>query len=93
MNRQITLEKLFENFGVGKFTLIRMFKQYTGMLPVAYMIQIRHKYARPLLLASDMPIAEIAECCGYSSVSFFVSDFKNHQGITPGQVRTRNEIN
>ena len=92
MNQQITLEKLSKSFGVGKFTLIREFKKHTGMPPVAYMIQIRHKYARQLLLASDMTIAEIAECCGYSSVSFFVSDFKKHQGITPGQVRARNEI-
>ena len=93
MNQQITLEKLSRSFGVGKFTLIRMFKKYTGMPPVAYMIQIRHKYARQLLLASDMTIAEIAESCGYSSVSFFVSDFKKHQGITPGQVRTQNMKN
>ena len=92
MNQPITLEKLSETFGVGKFTLIREFKKHTGMPPVAYMIQIRHKYARQLLLTSDMPIAEIAKCCGYSSVSFFVSDFKKHQGITPGQIRARNKI-
>ena len=39
MNQQITLEKLSESFGAGKFTLIRMFKKYTGMTPVAYMIR------------------------------------------------------
>lgn len=93
VNQQITLEKLSESFGIGKFTLIREFKKHTGMTPVAYMIQIRHKYARQLLLTSEMTIAEIAESCGYSSVSFFVSDFKKHQGITPGQVRAQNEIN
>ena len=90
MNQQITLEKLSASFGVGKFTLIREFRKHTGMTPVAYMIQIRHKYAQQLLLMSDMTINEIAECCGYSSVSFFISDFKKHQGITPGQVRARN---
>ena len=90
MNRQITLEKLSASFGVGKFTLIREFRKHTGMPPVAYMIRIRHQYARQLLLMSDMSISEIAECCGYSSVSFFISDFKKHQGITPGQVRARN---
>lgn len=90
MNQQITLDKLSSCFGVGKFTLIREFRKHTGMTPVAYMIQIRHKYAQQLLLMSDMSIAEIAECCGYSSVSFFISDFKKHQGITPGQVRARN---
>ena len=89
MNQQITLEKLSKSFGVGKFTLIREFRKHTGMPPVAYMIQIRHKYAWQLLLMSDMSISEIAECCGYSSVSFFISDFKKHQGITPGQVRSR----
>ena len=90
MNQQITLDKLSDSFGVGKFTLIREFQKHTGMTPVAYMIQIRHKYAQQLLLMSDMTINEIAECCGYSSVSFFISDFKKHQGITPGQFRARN---
>jgi AraC-like DNA-binding protein len=90
MNQQITLDKLSESFGIGKFTLIREFQKHTGMTPVAYMIQIRHKYAQQLLLMSDMTITEIAECCGYSSVSFFISDFKKHQGITPGQFRARN---
>ena len=90
MNQQITLEKLSASFGLGKFTLIREFRKHTGMPPVAYMIRIRHQYARQLLMMSDMSIAEIAESCGYSSVSFFISDFKKHQGITPGQVRTRN---
>lgn len=90
MNQQITLDKLSESFGIGKFTLIREFQKHTGMTPVAYMIQIRHKYAQQLLLMSDMTINEIAECCGYSSVSFFISDFKKHQGITPGQFRAQN---
>jgi len=89
MNRQITLEKLSESFGVGKFTLIREFKKHTGMPPVAYMIRIRHEYARQLLQMSDMTVSEIAACCGYSSASFFISDFRKHQGLTPGQFRAR----
>lgn len=91
MNQQITLEKLSKSFGCGKFTLIREFRKHTGMTPVAYMIRIRLQYARQLLTMSDMTISEIAECCGYSSVSFFISDFKKHQGITPGRLRVRNE--
>ena len=88
MNQQITLDKLSESFGCGKFTLIREFKKHTGVSPVAYMIQIRHKYAQQLLLMTDMTIAEISNCCGYSSVSFFISDFKKHQGCTPRQFRS-----
>ncbi|MBQ9503182.1 MAG: AraC family transcriptional regulator [Lentisphaeria bacterium] len=91
MNQQITLERLSASFGVGKFTLIREFKKHTGMPPVAYMIRIRRKYARQLLLMSDMTVAEIAACCGYSSASFFISDFRKHCGITPGQFRARND--
>ena len=53
------------------------------------MIRVRHGYAQQLLLMSDMTIAEIAACCGYSSSSFFGSDFKKHEGLTPGQFRAR----
>ena len=91
MNQQITLDKLAESFGCGKFTLIREFRKHTGLPPVAYMIQIRHQYAQQLLLMSDMTIAEIAKSCGYSSVSFFISDFKKHLGITPGQFRMQHQ--
>ncbi|MBR7103532.1 MAG: AraC family transcriptional regulator [Lentisphaeria bacterium] len=90
MSQKITLDNLSKSFGMGKFSLIREFHKQTGMSPVAYMISVRHKYARQLLSLRDMSISEIAMCCGYSSVAFFISDFKKHEGITPGQYRMQN---
>ena len=85
--KKITLENLTEIFSMGKHTLIREFRKKTGSSPVAYMIRLRLQYAGQLLLLSDMSIREIADTCGYSSASFFISDFKKHTGFTPGEYR------
>ena len=85
--KKITLEDLTEIFSMGKHTLIREFRKKTGSSPVAYMIRLRLQYAGQLLLLSDMSIREIADTCGYSSASFFSSDFKKHTGFTPGEYR------
>ena len=92
-NRQITLEALSRSFGMNKYSLIREFHRKTGETPVAYMISLRIKYAEQLLRLSNMNIAEISVCCGYSTPSFFISDFKKHIGMTPGQYRNCAQTN
>ena len=40
-----------------------------------------------LLKSSEMKIEEIAESCGYSSVSHFVKLFREKTGVTPAAYR------
>ena len=85
--KKCSLDDLAGIFSMNKHSLIREFKKRTGKSPVAYMIQLRLNTAGQLLTLSDMRIAEIAAYCGYSTPSFFISDFKKQTGLTPGQFR------
>ena len=85
--KKSSLDDLAGVFNMNKHSLIREFKKRTGMSPVAYMIRLRLDTAKQLLTLSDMSISEIAAYCGYSTPSFFISDFKKQTGLTPGKFR------
>jgi AraC-like DNA-binding protein len=85
--KKCSLEDLAGIFKMNKHSLIREFKRRTGKTPVAYMIQLRLDTACQLLTLSSMTISEIAAFCGYSTPSFFISDFKKQTGLTPGKFR------
>lgn len=52
-----------------------------------FIIRMRLVRARGLLLESDLPIAVIAEDCGFTSLSQFYLHFRNGYGTTPHALR------
>ena len=50
---------------------------------------LRVNEAEKLLLSTDRSITNIAMSCGFSSTSHFISRFKSHKGMTPGQLRRK----
>ena len=42
-----------------------------------------HLISKNKVEITDIPIAEIATLCGYTSPSYFVSEYKRHFGETP----------
>lgn len=48
-----------------------------------YLLQVRLSKARDLLLVSSHSIEEISEICGFSSVSYFRTSFKQIIGTSP----------
>ena len=67
--------------------LCRKMKAELGLSPSAYLREKRLYAARDYALYSDMPIEEIAERVGYSSVSHFVQLFRCRFGETPSAMR------
>ena len=86
-NENITLEKLSKIGNLDSSYLVRIFKKKYNNTPINYLIKIRLNNARDLILETDMPIADIAECCGYNNESFFISQYKTRFGVTPSQHR------
>ena len=70
--------------------LRRYIKKHTGSTPKLWLDTKRVQKAVLLLTNSDKNISEIAVECGYSTVSWFISQFKKEYSITPKEFREKN---
>ena len=73
--------------GVSPNHAAMVFKKQYGLSPTAYVNQKRAAKIKALLSQSDMPIIDIAESAGFSSLSAFYSFFKKHVSTTPKAYR------
>lgn len=80
---KITLKGLSDCVHLDTAYLSRIFKRKFKMSPIEYVISRRLDYARSLVVNTDLSAAQIAECCGYNNVSFFISAYKKEYGYTP----------
>ncbi|MGJ7489779.1 helix-turn-helix transcriptional regulator [Variovorax sp. ZT4R33] len=61
----------------------KAFKQSVGHSPHAWLTAQRIEQARRLLLARDIPVAEIAVTCGFADQSHFTRTFAKEVGVPP----------
>lgn len=85
--RPFTLEDLTARSGVKKTLFLQSFRRMTGTTPKQYILGLRLEYARDLLLETDVPVAQVAERCGFSDSFYFSRCFKNHFSTSPRQYR------
>jgi AraC family transcriptional regulator len=64
-----------------------MFKAATGEAPHGFLQRRRMERAKRLLIETQMPVAELALACGFSSQSHFTVSFRKHVGLTPSKYR------
>jgi AraC-like DNA-binding protein len=66
----------------------RQFGTATGLSPRQHVVVRRVERAREVLQArTNLSLAEVAACAGFSGLSQFFSYFHRLVGITPGQFR------
>ncbi len=71
----------------------RLFKDNTGMRPLAYLQMKRVERAQLLIATTDMPFYDVAQRTGFESLSYFSRTFKSFTGITPGDYKKLNNSN
>jgi AraC family transcriptional regulator, L-rhamnose operon transcriptional activator RhaR len=69
--------------------LVRLFKDTTGLPPMAYLAQVRAEHAAMLLLHSDEPITGIGRAVGWPDQNYFARRFKAHYGLSATTYRKR----
>lgn len=87
----ISLQTLSELTYLNKYYLAHVFKNYKGISPINYLIQVRIKEAKHLLETTNYSIAKIASSIGFSSQSYFSQVFRKETNMTPNEYRKRNE--
>lgn len=84
---RITLRMLAERLSISEQGLIKRFKKYTRKTPMEYLNFIRINLGKLLLRDTALPIAEIAEKCGFENIYYFSNRFKFVTGISPSNYR------
>lgn len=74
--------------GINEFKLKKGFKEVFNNTVFGYLADHKLNEARDMLLYRQLPIKEVAEQLGYSSVQHFTKAFKKKFGVNPGQAKS-----
>lgn len=84
---QISIDDIMSGIHISKYHFIRLFSRKMGSTPYSYLTNYRINESKTMLRTTDKTVAEIAELCGFTDTSNFISQFKRHTGQTPLQYR------
>jgi AraC family transcriptional regulator len=85
----ISLYELARHCLVSPFHFNRLFKKATGYTPHQYLSNIRLKHGEMLLKNGTAPVSDISLQCGFSSVEYFATAFRQRYGVSPTWFRRK----
>ncbi|HBQ64207.1 MAG TPA: hypothetical protein DD727_04645 [Clostridiales bacterium] len=83
--QRISLTDMANFLHLNYVYMIRIFKKYTGLTPLAYLHQIRLEHAQLILQNEKVSISIVAERCGFESTNHFIRMFHLYYGKPPGK--------
>lgn len=89
INANTSIEQLANSLNVGYSSFRKIFKEYTGIAPHQYILQLKLKKAKSLLSDSQKSIKEIASELGFETSFSFSKIFKNKTGVSPNAYRKK----
>ena len=87
LKEEITVSGIAGSANVCVRECQRIFSQYVHYRPMEYVQRRRITIAAELLRTTHRQVTDIALECGFSSVSYFIMQFKNIVGCTPSRYR------
>ncbi len=90
-DQPVNMEVLAAELGVGYSWFRRMFRQYTGLSPAQYHLQLRITHAAELLRTTTLPIATVGQRVGFESAYYFARIFREKTGYTPSSYRASSQ--
>ena len=88
----ISPEIIATQLGLGYSWFRRMFKDYTGVSPAQYQLQLRLIRAKELLTRTALNISEIAYQLHFENAGQFATFFKKREGLTPSEYRNQLKV-
>jgi len=87
-HRVITIDDLADSVDVTPQHFCRMFKRATGRRPFEYLNSYRIARSKDLMIQKpELTVAEVADRCGYESLSYFSSVFRKLEGMSARHYR------
>ena len=88
-NPDLGIDFMAHTVGISSRRLTSLFKQSLGLTPYQYLISLRIRKAKELLLNDrSLSVKSVGEACGFRDASHFVATFRKYEGLTPEQFRT-----
>jgi AraC-like DNA-binding protein len=84
-----TLERLAKRARMGRTSLCRAFKAYTGKRLFDYLIERRIQAAMMALRQTDDKVLTVAMNCGFRDLAYFNRKFRQLTGVTPTAYRRK----
>lgn len=85
--QSLTPSGLAQALGVSRQNLARAISGETGETPKRWLLRIRIKRARNMLIHPGLTLSDIARTCGFSSHAHFSRAFRDITGMTPQRWR------
>lgn len=89
LGEKLSIAALADTAHLSHTGLLWKFHRQLGTTPSHYLILLRLRYAKQLLLEEQLRINEIAAQCGYSNAYYFTNAFRQEFGVSPTEFRKR----
>ena len=93
LNQQLahnwTINELCDITQLEQSYLTRLFRQTTGLPPMAYLARLRAEKAASMLLRTALPISDIALAVGWDDPNYFARRFRRHYGLSASAYRSQ----
>ncbi|PYI54604.1 AraC family transcriptional regulator [Paenibacillus flagellatus] len=90
-SQPISIENMSRSLGYNRTHLSKMFKQYTGMTPMHFLLKIRMERAK-LLLLEQLTVEQVAASVGFTDPLYFSKQFKKWYGRSPTEYRLESDV-
>jgi len=87
IHNNISPEEIASSLNIGYSWFRRMFKQYTGLAPAQYQLQIKIQRGKEMLMDHSVSVKEIAFQLNFNSHYHFSNIFKQKTGMSPSKFR------
>jgi AraC-like DNA-binding protein len=86
-SEDLSLQQLAQHCHISPFHFSRIFKTVLNTSPHKYLLGVRLQHAKILIATSQKAISDIAFECGFSSLEYFATAYRQQFKISPTQHR------
>ncbi|RXJ72729.1 transcriptional regulator [Veronia nyctiphanis] len=86
---RLSLPEMAEHSYMSPYHFLRVFKDMYGETPNEFLIRLRVKQAKKMLITENFSVSEVCEKVGYTSLGSFSSLFLKHTGMAPTLYRRK----